>query len=260
MDPADLLYADVRRIEQYFGQIGGRTDRLEWKGKIKLSSKPSAEIEAKKRADKPSLFAKIEGIEKYLERNSLLRFARPESESDEIDFVQEICRATKIEVPARRKRDTSKKMTLWISSPELTNDKVGVLVLLEDFGYPDERPTTFKNASGFSVLSALVYNTRNEIDDSVLGEELPRLPRQNPNAEFGTETHPASLYEHQNVKDYIYEFATNPIELLRSWRCRIQPDRRVRVVYKVREWGRDDAHHWEKITVFGYPIWIFASA
>jgi hypothetical protein len=110
------------------------------------------------------------------------------------------------------------------------------------------------------VLASLVYNTRKEIDGSILNARLVHEPHPNPNAKFGTESHPWSLSEYHSVRDYIYDFATNPVELLRSWNCRIYPQRRINVVYKVREWGREAAHSWEKTTVFGYPIWILASS
>ena len=94
---------------------------------------------------------------------------------------------------------------------------------------------------------------------SIIADKFPLLPRDNPYAVYGTEKHPASLFEYQNVKRYIYEFAVNPFSLLEAWGCSLQMERRIRVLYKAREWGHEAAHHWDKTTIFGYPIWIFAA-
>ena len=136
---------------------------------------------------------------------------------------------------------------------------VQTLVLVQDFNFLDEKPTSFKNASTFSVLTSLIYNTRKYIDETFLGDMMPKLPKNNPHIVFGTDSHPTSLYEHQNVRDHIGEFANIPVELLQSWNCKVVSERRIKVVYKVREWSREEANSWQKTSVFGYPIWIFAS-
>ncbi|MGE0280186.1 MAG: hypothetical protein AB7P20_06180 [Rhizobiaceae bacterium] len=262
MDPADLLFADTRRIDRYFTQIGGRTGRLKLSGSINLSWKPSLKLRATQKETKPTPYDKIDGVKKYLEKRSLLRFGRPkDTDTDtDVDFVEEICTATKIEIPPRPHAEKSaRKIVLWACRPGDAADQSGVLILVQDFNYPDERATSFQGTSTFSVLSALVFNTRKEIDQSILNMQLRHEPHPNPYAKFGTESHPWSLSEYHSVREHIYEFATNPAELLRSWNCAVYPERRISVVYKVREWGRDSAHSWQKTTVFGYPLWIFAA-
>jgi hypothetical protein len=260
MDPADLLYADARRIDSYFSQIGGHKRQIKVAGKLTLSWSPSIKISTKEQDSKASIFYKIDAIKKHLDKRNLMRFGRPLESDLDVDFVEEICSVTMIKIPARPKAaDPTKKIILLVSKPEPTTEQSGILVLVQDFNYPDERATSFYGTSTFSVLSALVYNTRKEIDESILNARLMHEPHPTPDAKFGTEHHPWSLSEFHTVRNHIYDFAVDPVDLLKSWNCEVGWQRRVSVVYKVREWGRDAAHGWQKTTVFGYPIWIFAS-
>ena len=259
MNPADLLFADTRRISEYYTQLGGTKQRLKFTGKAKISANPSLQIEIKQKEETADIFFKISAIRKFVDDNSPLLFHRPLESDIEVDFVEETCAAIKVEIPARDKgQGDDRKIVLWASLGSDANSKSGTLVLVQDFNYPDARATSFRGASTFSVLSALVYNTRAEINGSIINKYLPNSEHPNTYAQFGTDDHPWSLSEFHNVKPYIYQFAINPSRLLNTWGCTTYAERPIRVFYKVREWGREAAAGWEKTTVFGYPIWIFA--
>lgn len=265
MDPADLLFADDQRIDHYFAQIGGRSSRTELSGEIGLDGwRPIGKLKAKEQREKPSAYAKIDAIKKYLEKRSLLHFDRPLDTDRDVDFVEEICVATRVEIPSRQQKDKKRKkdkkrnkIVLWTCSPTLNAERSGILILVQDFTQPDERPTSFRGTSGFHLLCALVYNTRKEIDDSIIGARLPHEPHPNLYVQFGTPDHPWSLSEYHSVRQYIYDFAKDPTSLLKSWNCPVSLERGINVVYKVREWGKDP--NLQKTTVFGYPVWIFAA-
>ena len=137
---------------------------------------------------------------------------------------------------------------------ESSEDCGGTLCLLEDFRRADEPPTNFRSASTYTVLQSLVYFAREQLRSTVMSLHIPDEPHPNPYAKFDSKL--PSLAEYHNVKDYAWQFVTNPVQLLREWGCAISPPRDVEVLYRIREFGRDSSHHWERVTIFGYPIWI----
>jgi hypothetical protein len=144
MNPTDLLYADMRRINTYFYQIGGRTRRLRVTAGVRLSYNPSVELSFKESAYTATQFDKIDAVKGVLKKQALLMKRRPIEGDADVDFVEEECNATKIEIPARRgAAGPSKKITLWACLPELIAEKSGNLILVEDFNYPDEKATSF---------------------------------------------------------------------------------------------------------------------
>jgi len=129
-----------------------------------------------------------------------------------------------------------------------------MLCLLEDYRGEDERPVSFRNASAYTLLQSLIYYTRSRQTRTLLDDHIPDDPHTNPYARF--DDRPASLSEYHNVQSHAYEFATDPVSLLQNWGCLVSPSRRIEVLYRIREWGRESAHGWRRVTVFGYPIWI----
>jgi hypothetical protein len=132
-----------------------------------------------------------------------------------------------------------------------------MLCLLEDYRGDDERPVSFRQASTYTLLQSLIYYTRSQKLRTLLDEHVPNDPHPNSYARFDGK--PASLAEYHNVRDHAYDFATSPVQLLSSWGCLQGSPRRVEVMYRIREFGRESAHSWERVTVFGYPIWITAT-
>ena len=61
-----------------------------------------------------------------------------------------------------------------------------------------------------------------------------------------------------NVQKYAHDFSRDPVALLHGWGCLVRVARQIEVVYRIQEFGRDSADSWERVSVFGYPIWIIA--
>jgi hypothetical protein len=121
--------------------------------------------------------------------------------------------------------------------------------------YDDKAPYNAGRTSGYTTLQSLVYFTRSDINRSILSDIIPNDPHPNPYAKVD-DTHPPSGFEHHNVKPFIYDFAIDPESLLKKWGCQVYMPMNLETLYRVREYGPEDATSYDRIAVFGYPIYI----
>lgn len=260
LDLNELLYVDTRRLDSYYQQAGSPKRR--WlvfkKPKFTLSATPSVEVEASIEATTPNLFEKISSVRRALDDRFQLTFHRPNSNDPNVDAVEEICLASRVTVNrARWSQESGSALVLWICQPPASDNTAGPLVLIEGYQASDHRAMP-AGPSGFSVLAALIYGARTLIDRSILSAQFAHQPPPEL-GKFGTKTHPWSYTEHRTVSRYMAEFAADPVNTLKSWDCNVDLERRIHVVYKVREWGREKEKP-HRTTTFGYPLWIFAAA
>jgi len=200
----------------------------------------------------------MDAIRDALKKDGDVRTVRPETEDDGPTFVHERCEAVKVVIPHAASRSDFKnpEFTLWLSDTP-AGSRSAMLCLLEDYRGDDERPVSFRQASTYTLLQSLIYYTRSRQLRTLLDEHVPNDSHPNRYARFDGK--PASLAQYHNVHDYAYEFATDPVRLFTSWGCLPGASRSIEVMYRIREFGRDSAHSWSRVTVFGYPIWITAA-
>lgn len=250
------LYIDTKRLDAYIQQIQGdtktSTSNFELGFELSLTPKLSWKMAEKER--ELSFKEKMDLLKETLEMNNQLKFSRPESERENVQWIEEECEARKIIVP-KQDADSNNlpSFTFWISQNTDPNDKKGSLCLLEDFNLRDEKAISFQNASTFTLLQALVYYTRPKFPSTPLAEALPHVDNP-PYIKY--DDRPQSLKEYRSVKDYAYEFITNPEILFDKWKCFVGDEIKIKTLYRVREYGSDSTSSWNKTTVFGYPIWI----
>jgi hypothetical protein len=206
-----------------------------------------------------SQFKKIEAVKDSLEKTDQLAFVRPDGDHLERPFVLEVCEAQRFAVP-RSKESDKPALSFWLSAKQVgPKGRASHLCLLENFQHPDVPAINYWRTSAYSLLVSLVYYARAEIDRSAMSKFIGIDPPPNPYAKFGTDSHPYSLQEWQNAKDYLYEFIDNPVALLRKWGSEVSAPRRIETLYRVREWGPEAARSGADISIFGYPLWILSA-
>lgn len=256
----EVLYIDRRRVADLATQITGTpavaTTKGEFGGELSLTPKISSKLSEEFR--RRTVPEQVQEVERFLEKKNQLQHGRPKSDlAIKPPWVTEIARGRRISVPAKPPDggDTP-AFSFWLCPPASSGD-TGMLCLLEDFGLEDAAPTSFREASTYTLLQSLVYFTRSRLRNSILHGVIPDAPHPNPYASFAGK--PASLAEFHNIKEFCYEFVADPFPLLDGWGCKVSSERAIRTVYRIREIGGDAAHSWRKVTVFGYPLWIVSA-
>ena len=115
---------------------------------------------------------------------------------------------------------------------------------------------SFRQASTYTLLQSLIHHTRSHHVETLLDDHVSNDPHPNPYARFDGK--PDSLAQYHNVQKYTHDFSRDPVALLHGWGCLVRVARQIEVVYRIQEFGRDSADSWERVSVFGYPIWIIA--
>jgi hypothetical protein len=257
----ELLYLDRDRFDQYSAQATPSLATIEKTKELAAEfsiTGPRASFEQKERVRALTDFEKMNAIITALRTSADLRTARPETDDDGPAFVLETCEAVKVIIPyaARNDQDKSPEMVVWFAAPPAKSGSA-TLCLVEDYRGEDSRPISFRQASTYTLLQSLVHYGRSHRLRTRLDNYVPDDPHPNPYAKFDGK--PDSLAQYHNVKDHAFEFSRAPAGLLREWGCLVSSGRQIEVLYRIREFGRDGAYAWERVTVFGYPIWITAA-
>jgi hypothetical protein len=250
------LYTDTKRLDAYVQQIQGdtKTMRSNFELGFELSLTPKLSWKLVEKERELSFKEKMGLLRETLDINNQLKFSRPENEREDVQWIEEECIARKIIVPNQQVENNNiPSFTFWVSQNIDPNDKKGSLCLLEDFNLKDEKAISFKSASTFTLLQALVYYTRPKISSTPLADVLAHV--DNPSF-IKYDDRPQSLKEYRSVKEYAYEFIINPETLFDKWKCFVGDETKIKTLYRVREYGGDSTSSWTKTTVFGYPIWI----
>lgn len=256
----ELLYLDRDRFERYSAQATPSLSKVEKTRELGAEfgiTGPKASFGQKERVRSLTDFERMDEVLAALKKDSEIRAARPETEDDGPAFVHERCEATRVLVPYAASKGDFKnpEFALWLA-PAPAESRSAMLCLLEDYRGDDERPVSFRQASTYTLLQSLAHYTRSHQLRTLFDDHVPNDPHPNPYARFDGK--PDSLAQYHNVEKFAYDFATNPVALLQSWDCLPGTARTIDVLYRIREFGRDSAHSWQRVTVFGYPIWIVA--
>jgi hypothetical protein len=257
----EIYYYDTTRIRSYLEQLASRKGRsLRWPSvEAKITWPLEIKFATGLEESKENLFKKIRKLEKALEASNQLSFMRPDGDHLERPFVREVCKAVRIEIPVRSAPDMQRGVCFWLNKHTTAQRSVSRLCLLEDFKHSDEAAISFSGASAYTLLQSLVHYARREISLSEAGGDIPDEPHPNPYAKFGTEHHPYSLEQIHNIRNCLYDFIENPIELCGRWKSIISDPRHIETIYRVREWGPESAKSGSDISVFGYPLWILSA-
>ena len=255
----ELYFVDQARIESCLDQLDPKTlGKVKWpKFEVKIPWPIEIKVSTGIDGRETTQAKRIDALKRSLERADQLAFMRPDGDHIERPFVLEICEAQRFAVPSSKSSDDAPGLIFWLSTKKLgLNERASHLCLLENFRHSDVAAVSFWHTSAYSLLVSLVYYARAEIDASAAAEFVPNDPPQNPYAKFGTASHPYSLQEWQNAKEYLYEFIDDPVGLLGRWKCTTSEPRRIETLYRIREWGPESARSGSDISIFGYPLWI----
>ncbi|MDW3195264.1 MAG: hypothetical protein R8G66_23010 [Cytophagales bacterium] len=251
-------YFDEYRLKLYAEQIEGSPDTFISSSKIggEISINPKLKFENSDQFRKRTVIEDMEVVNSFLIKKKLIGNKRPINES-ELDnrYFMESFQAKKVIVP---KMDyfgrQTPEFTFWIGDPTVNEKKSSLLCLLENYGGNDTSPTSFGNASSYTLLQSLIYYTRKQFELTKLDSFVPASSHPNPNSDL-TGRNDSEQVAH-NVKLFAYDFISNTDKLLTEWGCLVSPKRSIKALYVIRDYGREGATNWDKVSVFGYPIWI----
>lgn len=170
-------------------------------------------------------------------------------------FVLETCTAMRIHIRPGPGVAETHSLYMWLSAaPEGQEDaRAGMLSLLEDFPHSDDDPRNCYGNSAFSLLLSLVTDLHDRIGQTILGARIPRS-----RYETGQQDSDAVPAFSSDLKCF-QVFARDPLPTLRRLGCLIGPERRIRVLYRIREFGIADWTRSKRCDIFGYPIVITAA-
>lgn len=254
----NLIFVDESRLDDYLTRLDAdlftvdKSKKVESEWSITGPKVTFTQDESRRKLD---VHARCDALYRQLDHKEKLASSRPAERHTPVEFVAETLWANRILIPSNAEPDQPHPaFAFWISRLET---EAGLVCLLENCDSDDDAPFDYSQCSTYTVLQSLVYFSRRKLDSSALAKFLPHVPHPNPHAKMD-ETHPPSLFhEYNSVKEHLYEFTTNPIPLLEAWGATVTPERFVRCLYRVREYGPDSAYGWEKITTFGYPVYIY---
>jgi hypothetical protein len=258
----DLLFVDHRRLNHYAEIIAGSPTIIE-KGRkfgVKFSI-TSIEVSAEQpetRRQRTTL-ENMAKVRSYLEDQEELHKARPGKVDLDCLFVFEQCSLHKVEVPKIVDGPNgAPKLTFWLSPTHERAQEKAPLCLLEDFSKSDgEVNSLISHSSAYTILESLIYYTRGRLEETYLGRAILNDPYLNRLAGF--DNNPSAMSKYHDVKDLCFEFIADPERLLRLWNCRVSAPRPVETLYRIRENGPDYKQA-NRISIFGYPLWIATAA
>lgn len=247
MSIREYLFVDEKRLNSYVDQIGPPIiyDKVPvWSAEISL--KPKVGGTQTRHARSPTQAEKIQLLVSHLRDNHLLN--EPRNRLNRGPFVLETHFAVKFLVP---RSDSDTNLSLWLAIRDEPNSEsereFGVLCLLEDYQGNDRYNNT--GESSFSILMSLLEGLRSDSRNAIILQKL-NIPEQMDSSMMITDI--------MAIPDVGIDFAKNPFDYLQLLGCRPSPRRKIEVLYRVREYGVDDLDQpsWNKISLFGYPIYI----
>jgi len=258
----DLLFVDHRRLNHYAEIIAGSPTIIE-KGrkfgvKFSITGIDVSAEQPETRRQRTTL-ENMATVRSYLEAHEELYKARPGKVSLDWLFVFEQCSLHKVEVPKIADGPNgAPKLTFWLSPAHERAQGKTSLCLLEDFSKSDgEVNSLISHSSAYTILGSLIYYTRDRLEETYLGQAI--LDDSYLSRLAGFENTPSSMSNHHYIKDLCYEFIADPERLLRLWNCRVSAPRPVETLYRIRENGPDSKQA-NRISIFGYPLWIATAA
>ena len=255
MTRAHLHYCDELNIDLNIQRFLGALEKVAHERKKALEfslTGVKVKIEETDKTRPLTIYEKIELLEELLSKCEVLANSRPTHRTGNPEFVKERCRAVRVEVPqVAADAIENPAFTFWVS---LGNETRGLLCAMEGDGGDRENPYNYGRSSTFTVLQSLVHFSRAQGRAGVIDHFVPNKAHPNEYAKVDA-THPPSLVEqYHNVEEFKYDFATDPLCLMKKWGCKIASGRDVNILYRIREFGPDSAHGWNIVTAFGYAL------
>lgn len=264
----EYLYTDDTRIDAYVEQIGPpiKYEKVpKWSTELSLTG-PKVGATQERHARSLTRHEKIICLLDHLQQNKLVASDRLSGRGEEdfgegLPFVHETTEASRVLIP-RRDDQRQVGLALWVSAPEHRSPRhligprrssvrrrKGVLCLLEDFKKSDSAPYDGYAESAYTILEGLILSIGDQMNNLLLAEAFPQLDSEE--AEDRMEAWEQAI-------PHMGKFAKNPTGLLKDLGCRITKRRKIRTLYRVREYGAEAGDGHTSISVFGYPIFIAA--
>jgi len=244
---AEYLYLDECRLDSYFEQVSSTVayDKVPvWNVALGLMGL-SAEARQARHARPFTKHEKIRVLCDYLEKKCLVCNGRPQDEGDYYVFRLEKCVARRMHIPPQAGIEGPfGGLALWVSNFEGHDDAAvrrarargaRPLYLLES-----NRGDTFRvdYRSSYSILKALLQNDRKEFVQTILGDRADEVEAAPEHAAFFSS--PSEL-----------------IKRLARWGVQVGDDRRIEVMYRVREMFCESFSKARAgVSTFAYPIFI----
>ncbi len=245
----EYLFIDEKRLDNYCEQFGAQTKfDKEISVSAEISIPPKAIIEVN---TSPRPLNKDEKITKLINslkkgKKGFLLFKRP-TENKEICnlqnliFVYESLIANKFIIPTKE-ISNNKDLIIWLSSPEIDKkESIDMLCLIEDY-CKDENQQSRYIISGFSILVGLLVALKDKIKETIIYDKLPT-------GEFNYQWY-------LNNSLIVEEFINNPYSKLIDLGCKCVIERKIKTLYKIRNYGPDESTNRKTISTIGYPIFI----
>lgn len=251
MPLTEPLYVDHRRLDWYVNEIGPPPKYVKlpnWEASLSLTG-PKAGAKQQAQLTTYSVQEKIAILIDHLEKEHELSRSRPAAPNGEVsaackkDFVLEECVAKKFIIPPRTGEPESNGLHVWVSigaesATARARFEAGILCLIEDFPLSDAG--AFRGPSGFTVFSALLRDLNDKLKHTIWVDEFP---------ESGAPKH---------KREYADRFDKDPISTLGALGCRAGIERRIEVLYRVRQVSVQGGGQRPPISTFAYPIYIYA--
>lgn len=268
--PKDYLYIDEIRLNSYIEQIGS-TYKIRRSPSLKFGiseSGPNISAGLDAQFQKKTSHEKVYELINYLERNDHLSHSRPalvqhSSDYAEIpDFILEECEACRILIPSTESTDDKPGIVIWVSEWPLERNTnllcpSGLLCLIQDSTHDDAKYTAGFSHSGYTWLQALLY----------------QLNQEDVKTKLATKYHLSAIGDYKygimSAQDYLYNdrdvFRPYPLRWLEEKGCILSKNRRVVMLYRIRNIGSDETGTENKqedftISTFAYAIAIWAGS
>ncbi len=268
--PRDYLYIDETRLNSYISQISTiSTSQRSPTLKFGMSgTKPSISIDFSTQLREKTNHEKVCELVTYLEKSGHLSHERPaiiQESGDYVnvtDFILEECGASRILIPAEGNESGKPGIVIWISEWPLERHSdflrpPGLLCIIQDSTHDDTIHTAGFSHSSYTWLQALLYQLGQEMVATKLSSEYP-VPAS---GEYLFDIMRAQYY----LRDDSDVFRPYPLEWLKQKGCILSENRRIEVLYRIRNLGGDEIgtqNNSEDFTVstFAYAIAIWAAS
>lgn len=255
--PNKILFLDEVQVEDTIQRYGGTLERKTPKKTKNISLKLQelgVSVEETDESRTLNRYEKLELLRHLLKKNDALALKRPADKHFDKEFVSEICRACRVIVPpdAVSSRKTP-ALAFWLSTGFETD---GLLCLLEGDGSDRENPYNTAKCSNYTILQSLIHFARKQSKAGILGKIIPDNAHPNLYAKVN-DTHPPSLVEqHHNVSEFTMDFYKDAEGLLKQWGCDVRKNINIETIYRVREFGPEDATRFSTVSTFAYALSI----
>lgn len=254
----EIIYFDEKRLNSYIDQILFRekrgirinVDNLEFKFPFEFG----INFSPAKKNDHLSPYRKIQKVWAYIEENNAYHDARPGPMGVNYQIIREFVDVSEILLTSIADRNEV-LMRFW-ASKIASGDGPIILLLCSNIRYSDMPAYVGvdNKSSGFTALHRFLYEFRDEINQSPMGQHIPdhEWTRQ---GTLGSLEHPYFLSQDENLNpDIISTFVENLDVCFRNNGATVVGQRKVEVVYVVRELGQPSGG--QPFHVFGYPLWM----